>query len=48
MNGYVRLEENGVWIPAIIRPSMFGGYDAKISDFVFCGISEQNVKIEQP
>ena len=46
MNGYVKLKIDGEWIPAIIQPSMFGGYDAKIGDMVVCGLSCEYVRFE--
>lgn len=47
MAGYVKLEKDGEWIPAIIQPSFFCGYDAKIGNMVVCGISEDAVKFAE-
>lgn len=46
MEGYIKLEKDGEWIPAIVCPSMFGGYDAKIGDTFVCGLSDDAVKFD--
>ena len=45
MIGLVKLNEDGQWILAKVQPSHLGGYDAKIGDTIFCGISEDNVRL---
>lgn len=47
MEGYIKLDKDGEWIPAIVCPSMFGGYDARIGDLFIYGLSDDAVTFEK-